>query len=172
MPPNGMKIPARSTTWAVLLGCLALSSCQPPTYELTLSVNGGRLFFDAAFPGDWPFRWGKSEVQADYLEVVTSDEVLWAIKASESRDCTTPTENPVYREPFHLIFPLAFGATPRCFITLMPAKRLPQGKVILVRSKGNVTHGSGLFKIRAQQVEKVADGDGVGDRAPSLNPWW
>jgi len=151
---------------------LALPACQPPRYKLTASFTAGRLFFNAEFPGIWPFKWGGSQVQASYIEVVSSNQILWAIKASEDRKCTIATQNPSYREPTHLGFPLAFGVTPRCYVTLTPARSLPEDTAILVRAHGALTEGSGQFKLNGRKIVVVGNAYGVEGTAPSQNPRW
>ncbi len=168
-----MNVPTRRwIAFGSLFFTLALPACQPPRYNLTSSFTAGRLFFDAEFPGIWPFKWGSSQVEASYVEVVTSNQVLWAIQASKEPKCTTATQNPFYREPTHLGFPLAFGVTPRCYVTLTPARPLPEKTAILVRAQGALTEGSGQFKVRGHKILAVDDGYGVVDTAPSQNPRW
>ncbi len=168
-----MYIPARRwVTLGSLLLALTLPACQPPRYNLTASFTAGRLFFDAEFPGSWPFKWGASQVGASYLEVVTSDQIIWAVQANHSRSCTTATQNPSYREPTYLSFPLAFGITPRCYSTVTPAKPLPEGTPILVRARGGVTEGSGQFEVRDHEIVAISNGEGVSITAPTHDPRW
>jgi hypothetical protein len=166
-----MDVPMqRWIAFCSLFLALTLPACQPPRYKLTSSFIAGRLFFNAEFPGIWPFKWGGSQVQASYIEVVSSNQIIWAIKASEDRKCTTATENPYYREPTHLGFPLAFGVTPRCYVTLTPARSLPEDTAILVRAHGALTEGSGQFKLNGRKIGEVGDAYGVEDAAPSQDP--
>lgn len=162
----------RWIAFSSLVLTLALPACQPPRYNLTPSFTAGKLFFEAEFPGIWPFKWGGSQVQASYIEVVTSNQILWAIQASEDLKCTTATQNPSYREPTHLGFPLAFGVTPRCYVTLTPAKSLPEDTAILVRAHGALTEGSGQFKVNGHKIVVVGDSSGVKGTVPSQDPRW
>lgn len=151
---------------------LTLPACQPPRYNITSSLTADGLSFSTEFPGTWPFKWADSQVQASYLEVVTSNQILWAIQASGNPKCTTATENPSYREPITLSFPLAFGETPRCYKTLTPARPLPEGTAILVRAQGVLNEGSGQFQVNGHKIVPVSDGYGVGKTAPTQNPRW
>ena len=157
---------------AILAAACALSSCQPPEYEFRTFARNGSLHFDIYFPGSWPFRWDKLDAEASYLEVVTSDEILWAIEASKDPSCTTVTANPDYREPAHITFPLKFGVPPRCFVTLVAPARLPSGRDILVRSMGGITEGSGLFRIEAGRLARASEGGDLRNSAPSRSQWW
>ncbi len=157
---------------AILAAGFALSSCQPPEYEFRTFERDGFLHFDIYFPGFWPFKWDKSDAEASYLEVVTSDKILWAIEASKKPGCTTATANPDYREPAHITFPLKFGVSPRCFVTLVAPGRLPNDRDILVRSMGGVTEGSGLFRIQRDRLVRASGEGDLRNTAPSRSQWW
>lgn len=149
-----------------------LSACQPPRYGVTISLSGGRLLFNAEFAGFWPFKWSAEQAEASYLEVVTSHQIIWAIEAEDKARCTTANGNPDYRDPTFLRFPLAFGVTPDCYVTIVSAKPLPEGMPILVRARGELTEGSGQFELRNHQIVAVSDGHGVSISAPTKNARW
>ena len=149
-----------------------LSACQPPGYDVTASLSDGKLLFNVEFPGFWPFKGSAEQAEASYLEVVTSHQIIWAIEAEDKSRCTTATENPDYREPTYLRFPLAFGVTPNCYVTVVSAKPVPEGMPILVRARGELRQGSGQFELRNHQIVAVSDGHGVSSSAPTRNAHW
>lgn len=155
-----------------LLVTLMLTACSAPRYEITASFIGGQIFLDAHFRGFWPFKWSAEQVEANYLEVVSSTQILWAIQASENHECTTPTENSSYKAPTYIRFPLAFGVTPHCYVTLTPAQPISQGTPVLIRARGGVTEGFGQFELRGHEIVAVSNGQGVSITAPTQNPRW
>ncbi len=151
---------------------LSLSSCSPPMYHLTALVQNGALVFDAENPGVWPFKWNDDTVDAEYLEVVTRDEVLWAISAEGRHGCTKATENPYYREPEFIRFPVRYGAPLKCFSVLQPARPIPSDEDVLIRSAGPLQEGSGYFRVEGRKVRALEDDAKPFENAPSLHPNW
>ena len=130
------------------LSPLLLLGCQPPGYTVIASLEGGRLIFTSRGDGGWPFRAADNSAKADTIEVRDGEHVAWRIEGSG-----TDAKCEIFAR---FGFPLAYGATPRCFKATVPATRLVHGRAYEIESGGlgGAGRGRGSFRL-GETVENL-----------------
>ena len=108
---------------------LALSSCQPPSFDLVPELVGGRLVLRPVDPTGWPDAWNMKGVNAADVTFSTRKETLWLTRLHDVGGACDRLPDPAP-------FPLTYGQTPRCFRNQVAAKPLPQGEWIKVSTYG------------------------------------
>lgn len=123
--------------------CLALSSCQPPTYDIIAHLRGVDLVFEARGSGSWPFR-DDDGISAEWLMVRSRDEFLWAIEL----DPDLPSCKPAGEMP---PFPLVYGRVPPCYREEVAAKPIKRGIMHRIDGEG-FRSGNGLFRVEGEAI--------------------
>lgn len=109
-----------------------LSSCSFE-YEVTAEIRQGTIYFSTRGGSG---SWFAPDPCIDTFEIARGAELLWSIERINTRaDCTDD-------------FPLAYGAPPPGFQTLVAPRALRPGEVYEIRGYGRVIY-SGSFRYPA-----------------------
>lgn len=97
---------------------LLATSCSPPGYDISVSMQGGALRFDARPNGIWPFRAPDNDITVHSVDIRSDKGVIWHIESNGDSNCLAGAPK---------AFPLFYGKVPACFIESAKAPALQPG---------------------------------------------
>ncbi len=137
-----MKTPALA-----LAALLMLSACQPPTYDVIVTVRGGALVLTPQPTGSWPFGWGMDAIYA--YEVSIADEadsrIVIDLQHAQQEGAVCQTEDQ------HVPYPLTIRrniAPPPCWTGDTSRFGLVRGHRYRINAHG-LRHGMGWFRVES-----------------------